>query len=366
MLMIIDNFEHVLDAAPLLASLLEDAPQVTLLCTSRARLKLSFECVYPVAPCAVATAPAAKGSDELGRSDAVRLFALRASSARSDFVIDCANIEAVADICRRLDGLPLAIELAAARSNTLPPAALRDRLQHPESVLQDVASDRPDRQKTMRDTVAWSYLLLSPNEQQFFRTMTVFSRGFSLVAAAAVWESAEAKDCQRGPVPERMVINAADVVNKVETLEIVDGVMQAPTGPNVVSWYKETARLGESNNMVMAAHVNWWNVPEGVFFHLQNLEEGERVEITGQDGKTYVYEVEWVRQESNLAAPDPHVVGPTDVPSLTMITCGGEWDPTISEYNERTVARAVQVEVIDADRDMPDIGESRTSMMLAA
>lgn len=176
--------------------------------------------------------------------------------------------------------------------------------------------------------------------------------------------SSEARDCERGAIPERMVINAANVDNEVEVLEIIDGVMQAPTGPNVVSWYKETARLGESNNVVMAAHVNWWNVPQGVFYHLQDLEEGERVEITGEDGKTYVYEVEWVRQESNLAAPDPEVVGPTDVPSLTMITCGGEWDPTISEYNERTVARAVQVDVIDAEDDLPKAGDG-SNMMLA-
>ena len=170
-------------------------------------------------------------------------------------------------------------------------------------------------------------------------------------------EPATAEECERGAVPERMVIDAANVDHDVEILEVIDGVMQAPTGPNVVSWYKETARLGESNNMVIAAHVNWWNVPEGPFFHLQGLVEGDRVEITGEDGMTYVYEVQWVRQESNLEAPNPEVIGPTGEQSLTMITCGGEWDPSISEYNERTVARAVQVEVIPTQE--PDTAQQQ-------
>jgi sortase (surface protein transpeptidase) len=93
--------------------------------------------------------------------------------------------------------------------------------------------------------------------------------------------------------------------------------------------------------------VNYWGVPQGIFFYLDQLREGDRVEVTGDDGKIYVFEVEWVRQESNLAPPAAEVIGPTDVPSLTLITCGGEWNAQISEYDERTVARAVMVEVLD-------------------
>jgi sortase (surface protein transpeptidase) len=169
-------------------------------------------------------------------------------------------------------------------------------------------------------------------------------------------EAVEDFDCERGSVPSQLVIDAANVNYEVEVLEIVDGVMQAPSGPNVVSWYKETARLGESSNMVIAAHVNWWGVPEGPFFHLVDLVEGDRIEVTGEDGNIYVYEVQWVRQESNLEAPDPAVVGPTGEQSLTLITCGGEWDASISEYNERTVVRAIQVDVIEAETgpDEPD------------
>jgi sortase (surface protein transpeptidase) len=172
------------------------------------------------------------------------------------------------------------------------------------------------------------------------------------------------EDCERGSIPERLTIDAAGVNHDVEVLEIVDGVMQAPTGPNVVSWYKETARLGESNNLIIAGHLNWWNVPEGPFFHLNTLEEGDRIELTGEDDTIYVYEVQWVQQESNLEAPVPEVVGPTDKPSLTLITCGGEWDTSISEYNERTVVRAVQVDVIAADDGTEDADQA--AMPLAA
>jgi sortase (surface protein transpeptidase) len=179
-------------------------------------------------------------------------------------------------------------------------------------------------------------------------------------------EAAVAEECERGAVPQKLVIDAANVNHEVEVLEIIDGVMQAPTGPNVVSWYKETARLGENNNIVIAAHVNWWNVPEGPFYHLQDLQEGDRIEILGEDGRTYVYEVQWVRQESNLEAPDPEVVGPTDEQSLTLITCGGEWDASISEYNERTVARAIQVEVIEPEEEQPAPDQSAWEYPLAA
>ncbi len=155
--------------------------------------------------------------------------------------------------------------------------------------------------------------------------------------------------CPRGALPERVQIDAISVDAAVETLEIIDGVMQQPTGPNIVAWYKETGRLGEPNNVVMAGHLNWWNVPEGVFFRLQDLQEGDRAEVTGDDGRVYVYEVQWVRQESNLEPPAADVIGPTEEGALTLITCGGEWNADIAEYEERTVARAVQVDVLEPE-----------------
>jgi sortase (surface protein transpeptidase) len=196
---------------------------------------------------------------------------------------------------------------------------------------------------------------------------TTEGAGDSTEAPEPSGDTTAAEECQRGSVPERLVIDTADVDYEIEVLEIVDGVMQAPTGPNVVSWYKETARLGEPNNIVIAGHVNWWGVPEGPFFNLQNMEEGDRIEITGEDGTTYVFEVQWVREESNLAPPDPAVVGPTGAQTLTLITCGGEWDASISEYNARTVVRAIQVDTIPAEAPAePENEEEGTLMPLVA
>ncbi|MGD9712418.1 MAG: sortase, partial [Thermomicrobiales bacterium] len=169
------------------------------------------------------------------------------------------------------------------------------------------------------------------------------------IATPADGTPAPEEECIRGAIPDRVVVDAAQVDAGVEILEIIDGVMEQPTGPELVTWYKETGRLGENNNVVIAGHLNYWGVPQGVFFYLDQLRPGDKVEITGDDGKTYVFEIEWVRQESNLAPPDAEVIGPTDAPSLTLITCGGEWNASISEYDERTVARAVQVEVRPAD-----------------
>ena len=145
------------------------------------------------------------------------------------------------------------------------------------------------------------------------------------------------------------MIDAIGVDAEFEYLEIVDGVMEQPAGPELVAWYRDTARLGETNNVVVAGHLNWWNVPEGVFYRLQDLEAGDRIAVTGDDGQVYIYEVQTVSQESNLEEPGLEVIGPTEEPTLTLITCGGAWNSEIAEYDERTVVRAVQVEVQPAE-----------------
>jgi LPXTG-site transpeptidase (sortase) family protein len=155
--------------------------------------------------------------------------------------------------------------------------------------------------------------------------------------------------CERGAIPQHLSVESAGIDADVEYLEIVDGLMEQPTGPDKVAWYKDTARLGESNNVVIAGHLNWWNVPEGVFFHLQDMQAGDQITVTGDDGMVYTYEVQTVTQESNLEPPGVNVIGPTDEPTLTLITCGGEWNADIAEYDHRTVVRAVQVDVQPAD-----------------
>lgn len=148
--------------------------------------------------------------------------------------------------------------------------------------------------------------------------------------------------CDRGAVPVSIEIETIAVDAEIEVLETVNGTMQAPTDEKVVSWYKETARLGEDGNVVLAGHLNYWGVPQAVFFAIDTLQEGDIVTVTGDDGAVYRYEVQWVQQLDAFASPD-EAVAPTDEASLTLITCGGEWNAAASEYDHRTVVRAVLV-----------------------
>jgi predicted ATPase/DNA-binding CsgD family transcriptional regulator len=185
LLLVLDNFEHVGEAGYLLAQLLADCPLVKVLVTSRAPLRLIVEQEFAVSPLAL---PSAEGEDvrALGTSPAVQLFVQRARAVQSDFRLTEANAAAVGGICRRLDGLPLAIELAAMRANLLSPDELLDRLDRPLEMLTGGPGDLPDRHRELRATIAWSYELLEPEEQHTFRTLGVFAASCSLESAEAV------------------------------------------------------------------------------------------------------------------------------------------------------------------------------------
>ena len=186
LLLVLDNFEQVAAAAPLLANILSACPLVTALVTSRVRLRLSGEQEFPVQPLSM-DEPEESGSDHpVPRSDAVRLFEARAMAVRPDFVLGKEHARVVADICLRLDGLPLAIELAASRIKVLPPATLLARLERRLPLLIEGRHDSPARQQTMRDTIAWSYDLLAPAEQALFCRLAIFASGFTLETAEAV------------------------------------------------------------------------------------------------------------------------------------------------------------------------------------
>lgn len=186
LLLVLDNFEHVLDAAPLVTDLLGAAPDLTILVTSRARLRLSGEHEHVVPPLELADPGEQVSYDAVAKSPAVQLFVARAKAVQEAFTLTTENAAAVAAICRRLDGLPLAIELAAARVKVLPPSALVARLERRLPLLTNGARDRPARQQTMRDTIAWSYGLLSPPEQRLFRRLAIFVGGCTVEAADAV------------------------------------------------------------------------------------------------------------------------------------------------------------------------------------
>ncbi len=186
LLLLLDNFEQVMAAAPQLANLLAFCPALNVLVTSREALHLSGEYEFPVPTLAVPDLKRLPTNDHLAQVAAVSLFVDRAQAIQPGFALTPANARAVAEICARLDGLPLAIELAAARIKLLPPQALLKRLEHRLEVLTSGAQDLPARQQTLRKTLQWSYDLLSEQEQRLFRRLSVFVGGCTLEAAATV------------------------------------------------------------------------------------------------------------------------------------------------------------------------------------
>ena len=186
LLLVLDNFEQVAGAAAIVADLLAAAPSLKALITSREAVRVSGEWLVAVPPLAVPDPSDLSPLADLSAYAAVRLFVARAEAASQGFALTADNAPAVAAICRRLDGLPLAIELAAPRLAHLPPAALLARLERRLPLLTGGARDLPIRQRTMRDTIAWSHDLLTPEEQVLFRRLAVFAGGFTLDAAEAV------------------------------------------------------------------------------------------------------------------------------------------------------------------------------------
>ena len=187
-LLVLDNFEQVVAAGPALARLLAECPDLKMLVTSRTSLRVRGEHEFVVPPLALPPRdpPQQPSLDELEQYPAVALLVQRTRAAQPTFALTQANAGAVVEICRRLDGIPLSIELAAARSKLLTPAALLARMQPLLPILSGGARDLPERQRTMEQAIAWSYELLSAAGQRLFRWLAVFSGGWSLDAATAV------------------------------------------------------------------------------------------------------------------------------------------------------------------------------------
>ncbi len=186
MLLVLDNFEHLTSAASLLMELLAAAPRLKMMVTSRALLHLSLEREYLVPPLATPETSAQFSPEGLMRYEAVRLFVERARGVKANFALTGENARSVAEICLRVDGLPLAIELAAARVRVLSPRAILSRLDSRLKLLTGGALDLPTRQQTISGAMEWSYELLSAGEKQLFRRLAVFAGGFTLEAAEGV------------------------------------------------------------------------------------------------------------------------------------------------------------------------------------
>ncbi len=183
LLLVLDNFEQVISATPLVAELLAASPRLRVIVTSRAVLHLSGEQSYEVPPLSLPDPRDLPALIEVAQYEAVALFIERAQAVKPGFAVTEQNVRAVVEICRRLDGLPLAVELAAARIGLLSPEAILDRLDRRLPVLAGGATDLPARQQTLRGAIDWSYDLLEPAERRLFERLTVFSGGWTIEAA---------------------------------------------------------------------------------------------------------------------------------------------------------------------------------------
>ncbi len=218
LLLLIDNFEQVSAAAAFVADLLQMAPGINVLVTSRTVLHLSGEHEYAVPPLDLPAPGHAGGAGTLSQYAAVELFIQRAKSVRHDFSVTDANAPAVAEICYRLDGLPLAIELAAARIKLFSPDEMLVRLSKPLELLRGGPRDVPDRHRTLQRAIAWSYDLLEPEEQILFRRLSVFADGCRLAAAEAV--------CGGDPIGIDIVDTISALVDK-SLIRTVEGARSA-------------------------------------------------------------------------------------------------------------------------------------------
>jgi predicted ATPase/class 3 adenylate cyclase len=254
-LLVLDNCEQVIEAAPDIAELLAACPQLAILATSREPLNVRSEQEYPVSPLALPGIEQSQLAD-LGRVPAVALFVARASASDPRFALTEENAAAVVEICRRLDGLPLAIELAAARVRILPPAALLDRLEQRLPLLTGGPRDLPNRQQTMRNTIAWSHDLLDDMEQMLFQLLAVFPGGFTLEAAEWVW--GERGSDTRQPTPDTLDLLASLVA---KSLVVYEGETSGEPSYGMLETIREFARerLAESGREAVARerHAAW-------------------------------------------------------------------------------------------------------------
>ena len=213
MLLVLDNFEQILSAASVVADLMSVSPGLRVLVTSREPLHLRGEREYAVPPLALPDARHLPAPEEVARYAAVALFLERAAAIRPDFAVTDENAAAVTEICARLDGLPLAIELAAARVRLLTPQAMLTRLERRLPLLTQGAQDLPARQRTLRDTIAWSYDLLTPDEQALFRRLAIFVGGCTLESAEAA-ATADVGDRRWGLIVDEVLDGMDSLLSK--------------------------------------------------------------------------------------------------------------------------------------------------------
>jgi predicted ATPase/class 3 adenylate cyclase len=266
LLLILDNFEQVLEGSPLVGDLLGSCPNLKVLATSRIPLRLYGEQEYPVPPLEVPDLVRLPPLERLTQYEAVRLFVQRARAVKPDFEVTNESAPAVAEICVRLDGLPLAIELAAARTKLLPPQALLSRLSNRLKLLKGGARNLPARQQTLRATISWSYDLLNEEEKTLFWRLSVFSGGSTLEAIEEI----------------------CDPEGEIDVLEVVDSLVEK-------SLLRQEERVGGEPRFVMLETVHEYAVERLV-------EDGEAEGIRRAHAEYYLA----LGEEDNAKLRGPH------------------------------------------------------------
>ncbi|MDQ4076149.1 MAG: NB-ARC domain-containing protein, partial [Chloroflexota bacterium] len=285
LLLLLDNFEHLLAAGPEVTDLLAAAPHLKVLVTSRALLDVYGECIFAVSPLALPDLTELPPVERLTRYDALRLFIERAQAVKADFTVTNANAPAIAEICVRLDGLPLALELAAARVRLLPPPALLDRLESRLELLTSGSRDRPVRQQTLRNTMEWSYQLLSEAEQRLFNRLAVFVGGRTLEAIEAVCNA-------EGELPIDTLDGVASLVDKslLRQEERLDGRPRFVMLETIHEYARERLEASGEADILSRRHAAYF---------LGLVEEAERY-LTGPEQAIWLDRLE--RESYNIRA----------------------------------------------------------------
>jgi predicted ATPase/class 3 adenylate cyclase/DNA-binding CsgD family transcriptional regulator len=311
-LLVLDNFEQVLGAAPLVGELLAAAPRLKVLVTSRAVLRLYGEREFVVPPLSLPDLLSQLPLERLAQYNAVRLFIERAQAVKADFTVTNANAPAVAEICVRLDGLPLAIELAAKRIKLFAPQALLARLTNRFKLLVGGAQNLPARQQTLRGTIDWSYDLLNPGERMLFRRLAVFVGGCTIEAAEAVCGDQELGVGSWG--------SGAEAPSPIAQLPIavLDGL--AALVDNSLLWQAE--RMGGEPRFMMLETIREYAldrlVEHGELATLEQrydayylaLAEAADLGLQGSDHDAWLKQLEG--EYDNLRATLQHSLAPTD------------------------------------------------------
>jgi predicted ATPase len=292
MLLLLDNFEQLVQAAPTVAELLAAGPHLKILVTSRAALHVYGEHEFPVPPLLVPDSRSAASLEVLSQFPAVALFVQRAVAAKPDFELNQGNASAVTEICARLDGMPLAIELAAARVKVLSPSSMRTRLASRLQLLTGGARDLPQRQQTLRAAMDWSYDLLSAAEQKLFRRLSAFAGGCNLEGAEAVCDTKDDLDLD-------LLTGMASMVDKslVQQVEQAQGESRFAMLETIREYAAEKLQASGEEALTKRAHAAYCLVlAEEEATEQSGAERGEWVERFACELDNFRASLEWLTE----------------------------------------------------------------------